>query len=32
VGHIQTYLDAAGIEDENKDRPLFRSTWATAIG
>jgi integrase/recombinase XerD len=25
-GHIQAYLDAAGVEAENKDRPLYRST------
>src|SRR5271157_4860625 len=25
-GHIRAYLDAAGIQAENKDRPLFRST------
>jgi len=25
-GHIRAYLDAAGIESENEDRPLFRST------
>jgi integrase/recombinase XerD len=25
-GQIRAYLDAAGIEAENKDRPLFRST------
>jgi site-specific recombinase XerD len=28
-GHIQTYLDAAGITAENKERPLFRSTLGT---
>jgi integrase/recombinase XerD len=25
-GLIRAYLDAAGIDGENKDRPLFRST------
>jgi integrase/recombinase XerD len=25
-GHIRAYLDAAGIGEETKDRPLFRST------
>ncbi len=25
-GHIRAYLDAAGIQGENRDRPLFRST------
>jgi hypothetical protein len=25
-GPIRAYLDAAGIDGENKDRPLFRST------
>jgi integrase/recombinase XerD len=25
-GHIRMYLDSAGIGDENRDRPLFRST------
>ena len=29
-GHIRTYLDAAGIGAENKDRLLFRSTFGKA--